>query len=71
MSLAQVFGKKLTEKEVISLLNNKKTLVKNLKSSKGNKYDAYLTPKGVRKFKKNDGTDGFGWDFSVEYSNGN
>lgn len=71
MSLAQVFGKKLTEKEVISLLNNKKTLVKNLKSSKGNKYNAYLTPKGVRKFKKNDGTDGYGWDFSVEYSNGN
>ena len=67
MSLSQVFGKKLTESEVKSLLENKKTYLKGLKNSKGNKFNAYLTPSGVKKYKKSDNTDGYGWEFKMEF----
>ena len=68
MSLSQAFKKQLTEKEVQSLLEKKRTLIKGLSSSNGKSFDAYLTPVGIKKFKKTDGTDGFGWDFRMEYS---
>ena len=69
MSLSQAFKKQLTEKEVQSLLEKKKTLIKDLTGSNNKKFDAFLTPVGIKKFKKSDGSDGFGWDFKMDFPN--
>ena len=69
MSLSQAFKKQLTEKEIQSLLHKNKTLIKGLTGSNNKKFDAYLTPVGVKKFKKSDGSDGFGWDFKMDFPN--
>lgn len=42
-------GAALTDSQVKSLLEGKKTLVKGLKGKKGS-YDAYLIPKGVKDY---------------------
>lgn len=67
MSLSQAFKKQLTEKEIQSLLHKNKTLIKGLTGSNNKKFDAFLTPVGVKKFKKSDGSDGFGWDFKMDF----
>lgn len=52
MFVSKAFGKDLTEAQVKSLLEGKKTLVKGLVSkAKGTKYDIYLTVKGVEDYK--------------------
>lgn len=71
MFVAKAMGKELTEAQISSLLQNKRTLVKGLKSNKGSTYDAYLTPSGISEFTytKSDGTKatGYGWTFSMEF----
>ncbi len=46
MNVSRVMGAVLTDSQVKSLLEGKKTLVKSLKGKKGS-YDAYLIPEGV------------------------
>ena len=69
MSLSQAFGKQLTEAEIKSLLDKKKTLIKGLKNSQGKKYDAYLTVVGVKKFIKADGSEGFSFEYKMVFPN--
>lgn len=49
MQLQKAMGKTLTDHQIKSLLQGKKTLVKGLTGKKGS-YDAYLTPKGIKEF---------------------
>ena len=48
------FDATLTEKEVKSLLEGKKILVKNLRGKSGKVYDAYLQPNGIEDFSYTD-----------------
>jgi DNA topoisomerase-3 len=54
MSLGRAMGVTLTEKEVKSLLEGKKILVKNLRAKSGKTYDAYLEPNGIEDFSYTD-----------------
>ncbi len=49
MNVSRAMGAALTDSQVKSLLEGKKTLVKGLKGKKGS-YDAYLIPEGVEDF---------------------
>jgi DNA topoisomerase-3 len=49
MNVSRAMGAALTDSQVKSLLDGKKTLVKDLKGKKGS-YDAYLIPEGVEDF---------------------
>lgn len=71
VNVSFAFGKKLSEKEIDSLLAGKRTLVRNLKSKKDTTYDAYLTVTGTEdySYKAKDGTEkqGTRLTFSVEF----
>lgn len=47
MRFGYAMGKKLNENQIRKLLARQKILIKGLKSSKGNTYDAYLTPESI------------------------
>ena len=49
MNVSRAMGAALTDSQVKSMLEGKKTLVKGLKGKKGS-YDAYLTPEGVEDY---------------------
>ena len=49
MNVSRAIGAVLTDSQIKSLLEGKKTLVKGLKGKKG-RYDAYLIPKGVEEY---------------------
>ena len=49
MNVSKVMGAALTDSQIKSLLDGKKTLVKGLKGKKGS-YDAYLIPEGVEDY---------------------
>ena len=49
MSLNRAMGAVLSDSQVKSLLEGKKTLVKNLKGKKGS-FDAYLIPEGIEDY---------------------
>lgn len=49
MNVSGAMGAALTDSQVKSLLEGKKTLVKGLKGKKGS-YDAYLIPEGVKDY---------------------
>ncbi len=54
MVFGKAMGATLTEKEVKSLLEGKKILVKNLRGKSGKVYDAYLQPNGIEDFSYTD-----------------
>jgi DNA topoisomerase-3 len=54
MIFGRAMGATLTEKEVKSLLEGKKILVKNLRAKSGKTYDAYLEPNGIEEFSYTD-----------------
>ena len=70
MNVSRAMGAALTDSQIKSLLDGKKTLVKGLKGKKGS-YDAYLIPEGVvpYSYAKKDGTqaDGFQYKFRMEF----
>lgn len=72
MTFAKAFGVKLTDAQVKNLLQNKKILVKGLTGKKG-KYDAYLSPKGVKpySYENKDGKEisGYQYDFEMSFPN--
>ena len=49
MNVSRAMGTVLTDSQIKSLLEGKKTLVKGLKGKKGS-YDAYLIPEGVEDY---------------------
>ncbi|MBR4760418.1 MAG: DNA topoisomerase 3 [Lachnospiraceae bacterium] len=73
MTIGRAYGKELTEDEVRSILEGKKTLVTGLKSKKGGTYDAYLTPERIEPYsytRKNGGqVSGFQFAFKMEFPN--
>ena len=54
MVFGKAMGATLAEKEVKSLLEGKKILVKNLRGKSGKVYDAYLQPNGIEDFSYTD-----------------
>lgn len=71
MNVSVAYGKKLTEKQIESILSGKKILLKGLKSKQGTIYDAYITPNGVKAYsymdKKGENHEGFQYDFVMEF----
>lgn len=66
-SCSMAFGKKLSEQQVKSLLEGKKTLVKGLSKKSGTgTYDAYLCPKGILE-KKTDTGIYYNYEFDMEF----
>ena len=70
MNVSRAMGAALTDSQIKSLLDGKKTLVKGLKGKKGS-YDAYLIPEGVvpYSYAQKDGTqaEGFQYKFRMEF----
>ena len=65
MNVARAMGAALTDSQVKSMLEGKKTLVKGLKGKKGS-YDAYLIPEGVEDYSyTKDGKDVKGTQYKV------
>lgn len=65
MNAGRVMGVVLTDSQVKSMLEGKKTLVKGLKGKKGN-YDAYLIPEGVEEYSyTRDGKKIKGWQYKI------
>lgn len=50
MSVSKAYGIDLTDEQVEDVLNGKKILVKGIRSKKGSKFDAYLTPNGIKEY---------------------
>ena len=72
MSFSHALGKELSDTQIISLLEGKKTLVRGLKSKAGKTYDAYLVPDGIEdyRYRAKDGTERSGsrFKFSMEFA---
>ena len=72
MSVGYIYGHKLTTNEIQMVLAGQKVLLKDLTSSKGNKYSAYFTPTTIEpySYQKKDGTtvSGFQFKFTMEYA---
>lgn len=70
MNVSRAMGTMLTDSQIKSMLEGKKTLVKGLKGKKGS-YDAYLIPESVvpYSYEKKDGTqaEGFRYKFRMEF----
>jgi len=69
MNVSRAMGVLLTDSQIKSLLEGKKTLVKGLKGKKGS-YDAYLIPEGVEEYSyTKDGKEirGFQYKFKLEF----
>lgn len=54
MVFGRAMGAALTEKDIKSLLDGKKILVKNLRAKSGKTFDAYLEPNGIEDFSYTD-----------------
>ena len=50
MNVSRIMGVSLSDKQVESLLDGKKTLLKGLTSKAGKKYDAYIIPSGTEEY---------------------
>ena len=62
------YGKKLTDKEQLELVNGKKVLLKGLKSKKtGKTYDMYIKAAGVEEFTYSDGRTGYSFKFETTF----
>ena len=69
MNVSRAMGAALTDSQVKSLLDGKKTLIKGLKGKKGS-YDAYLIPEGVEDYsytKDGKGAKGFQYKIKLEF----
>ena len=66
MNVSRAMGAALTDSQVKSMLDGKKTLVKGLKGKKGS-YDAYLIPEGIEDYSYNkDGKEVKGTQYKVK-----
>ena len=71
MNVSRAMGAVLTDGQIKSMLDGKKTLVKGLKGKKGS-YDAYLVPEGVKEYSyTKDGKEikGFQYKVKLEFFN--
>lgn len=71
MSLGRVRGVPVTGAQVAKLCEGKKILLKNLTSKKGNTYDCYFVPKGIKPYsyenKKGETISGYEFDVDIEF----
>ena len=69
MNVARAMGTALSDSQVKSLLDGKKTFVKGLNGKKGS-YDAYLIPEGVKEYsytKDGKKVQGFQYQLKLEF----
>ncbi len=65
MNVSRAMGAALTDSQIKSMLEGKKTLVKGLKGKKGS-YDAYLIPEGIEDYSyTKDGKEIKGFQYKV------
>ena len=72
MNVSRIMGVVLSDEQVESLLDGKKTLLKGLTSKAGKKYDAYIIPSGTEEYHyTKDGEEKFGvqFKFVMEFPN--
>lgn len=70
MNVGRAMGAALSDANIKSLLQGKRTLVKNLKSKAGKTYDAYLKPVGIEDYsytKDGSSISGKQWKFEIEF----
>lgn len=70
MNVGRAMGAALSDANIKSLLQGKRTLVKNLKSKTGKTYDAYLKPVGIEDYsytKDGNSISGKQWKFEIEF----
>lgn len=66
--VGSAYGKKLTDKEQLDLVNGKKVLLKGLKSKKtGKTYDMYIKADGIEEFTYSDGRTGYSFKFETSF----
>lgn len=66
-SIAYAFGKKLSESQIISLIEGKKTLIKGISKKVGGTYSAYAVPSGVEPYRyEKDGQNAEGFRLKLE-----
>ena len=66
MNVSRAMGAALTDSQIKSMLEGKKTFVKGLKGKKGS-YDAYLIPEGVEEYSyTRDGKETRGWQYKIK-----
>ena len=71
MNVSRIMGVSLSDEQVESLLNGKKTLLKGLTSKAGKKYDAYIIPSGTEEYhytKDGEEKSGVQFKFVMEFS---
>ena len=72
MNVSRIMGVSLSDKQVESLLDGKKTLLKGLTSKAGKKYDAYIIPSGTEEYhytKDGEEKSGVQFKFVMEFPN--
>lgn len=65
-SCSTVYGKKLSDEQIKSLLNRDQIFVKGLKNKEGKTYDCYLMPKGITSYSHDNNTY-FGYEFEMTF----
>ena len=72
MNVSRIMGVSLSDEQVESLLDGKKTLLKGLTSKAGKKYDAYIIPSGTEEYhytKDGEEKSGVQFKFVMEFPN--
>ena len=72
MNVSRIMGVALSDEQVESLLDGKKTLLKGLTSKAGKKYDAYIIPSGTEEYhytKDGEEKSGVQFKFVMEFPN--
>ena len=72
MNVSRIMGVSLSDEQVESLLDGKKTLLKGLTSKAGKKYDAYIIPSGTEEYhytKDGEEKSGVRFKFVMEFPN--
>ena len=67
ISLGRVFGANLSDSQLKSILENKKTLVKGLKARDGKNYEAYLIPDGIQEYQYTDRDGNLATGYQIRY----
>ncbi len=73
MNVGRAMGAVLSDSQIKSMLEGKRTLVKGLKSKTGKPYDAYLTPEGIEEYsytKNRKEIKGSQYKFKLEFPQG-
>ena len=67
ISLGRVFGASLSDSQLKSILEDKKTFVKGLKARDGKTYEAYLIPDGIQEYQYTDKDGNLATGYQIRY----